>query len=120
MKKLTKRDHYNTLLSLSEVQSNPVLVEFINHEVELLDRKNTSDKKPTATQVGNQSLKNEILASMEENRLYTVSEMIKVLPCCDGLSTPKVSALVNQMVEADILDKVIDKRRSYFRIKVVG
>ena len=34
-KKLTKRDHFNTLLTLSEVKSNPVLVDFIEHELEL-------------------------------------------------------------------------------------
>ena len=34
-KKLTKRDHFTTLLNLSEVKANPVLVDFIEHELEL-------------------------------------------------------------------------------------
>ena len=116
MTKMTKREKYEALRALPEVQANAVLVEFIDHELELLSRKNVSNKKPTATQIGNEALKGEILAAMEETHLYTVSEMIKAFACCEGLSTPKVSALVNQMVEANVLDKVIDKRRSYFRI----
>ena len=35
-KKLTKRDHFNALLNLEEVKANPVLVESIEHELDLL------------------------------------------------------------------------------------
>ena len=38
--KITKRDNYNALLNIPEVASNAELVAFINHEIELLDRKN--------------------------------------------------------------------------------
>ena len=47
-KKLTKRDHFNTLLTIPEVASNQILVDFINNELELLSRKSSSDKKPNA------------------------------------------------------------------------
>ena len=40
-KKLTKRDRYAQLLALNEVKANPDLVAFIEHEVELLARKNS-------------------------------------------------------------------------------
>ena len=57
-KKLTKRDHFNTLLTIEEVKSNPALVDFINNELNLLAKKNSADKKPTATQTLNEELKN--------------------------------------------------------------
>ena len=52
-KKVTKREKFEMLMAISEVNSNPVLSEFIAHELELLAKKNTSEKKPTAVQVAN-------------------------------------------------------------------
>lgn len=39
VKKLTKRDRFEALLKLSEVQADPAMIEFINHEIDLLARK---------------------------------------------------------------------------------
>lgn len=38
-KKITKRDNFNKLLTIEEVAKDTQLVEFINHELELLDKK---------------------------------------------------------------------------------
>ena len=37
--KLTKRDYFNSLLAINEVASRPELVKFIEHELELLEKK---------------------------------------------------------------------------------
>ena len=47
-RKPTKRMQFEALLNLADVQANSSLVDFINHEIELLDKKNSADKKPTA------------------------------------------------------------------------
>ena len=39
IKKVTKRDNFNALLKIEEVASTEQLVEFVNHELELLDKK---------------------------------------------------------------------------------
>ena len=58
-KKLTKRDYFNQLLKLDEVKGNEKLVKFISHELELLAKKNASDKsKLSATQIANEEIKN--------------------------------------------------------------
>ena len=75
--KLTKRDHFNTLLTIEEVKSNPALVDFINNELNLLAKKNSADKKPTATQALNEELKTAILEYMKPGEKYTVSMFIK-------------------------------------------
>ena len=115
--KMTKRDHFNTLLTIAEVQANPILVEFINHELELLVRKNSGEKKPTATQALNDSIKTTMLAEMESGTLYTVSDMIKQLPCCADLSSSKVTSLVHQLCDCEpaLVERVVEKRRAYFR-----
>ena len=109
--KLTKRDHFNTLLSITEVAENPVLVAFIEHELELLDKKNVADRKPTAVQVANEGIKSEILECManEPNRLFTISEMQKVFPCCAELSNQRVSALVRQLVNDGKVERLEEK-----------
>lgn len=113
-KKLTKRDHFNTLLTLSQVKENPALVEFINKELELLAKKNSAEKKPTAAQLENQSIKDAIFNAMEENRMYTITEMIKEIPECADLTNQRVAALVRQMMP-DRVERVMDKRKAFFR-----
>ena len=116
-KKPTKRDHFTTLLNLSEVKANPVLVDFIEHELELLAKKNSAEKKPTAAQVANKGIKDAIYNNMQENRLYTITELIKEVPECAELSNQRVSALVRQMYDCaePVLERVVEKRKAYFR-----
>lgn len=114
-KKVTKRDNFNALLNLSEVQSNPALVEFINHEIELLAKKNSAERKPTATQTANEGIKTIIVEGMEQNHIYTISEIMKF----DGMpeiTNQKTSAIVRQLVADGIVVRTEDKRKAYFSI----
>ena len=117
-KKLTKREKFERLLAKPEVQADKVSVEFIEHELELLAKKNSSEKKPTATQLANETLKDGILECMalEPNRLFTISEMLKAFPCCADLTLPKVSAMVRQLKEDGKVERVEEKRKAYFRL----
>lgn len=113
VRKPTKREMFDGLLKmpgLSQAQ-----IDFINHEIELLTKKNSGEKAPTATQKANEVLKTEIFNDMEINRLYTVTEVIKEIPAAAGLTNQKVSPLMNQMVADGKLVKTTEKRRSYFQ-----
>ena len=103
---------------MSEVQANPDMVVFIEHEIELLARKNAGDKKPTANQVANDGYKDIIFAEMTANpdKLYTVTELIKNVDGLGDLTNQRVSALLRQMIEANGVEKIVDKRKSYFRL----
>ena len=114
-RKPTKRDNFTALLKLSEVKADPKLVEFITHEIDLLDRKNTVDKKPTKTQQENEVIKTSVLSAMEANRLYSISEMLKEFPVCKDMSNQKLSSLVRQMVLDKQVERVEDKRKAFFR-----
>ena len=117
-KKLTKRDHFNALLAIPAVSENPVLVDFINHELELLSKKNSTDKKPTAAQQANNALKEAIINLLVDGNPYTVSQIIKEVPECAGLSNQKVSAMMVQLINEGQVEKVIEKRVSYFKLVV--
>lgn len=116
-KRMTKREYFTTLLTYDEVQANPKMVEATQHELELLDRKNASgEKKLTANQTANVEIKATILDEMEDNVLYTISDMQKRLPSCAELTNQKISALMTQLVNAQRVERVEDKRKAYFRV----
>ena len=118
-KKITKRDNYNALLKIEEVKSNPVLANFVKHELELLDKKNSSrSKNPTKEQKVNKILKENILSEMEVGVEYTITDMIKQLPSCADLTNQKVSAVVRQMVppQGDQIIRTEKKGRAYFSL----
>ena len=117
-KKITKRDRFNQLLALDAVKSNADLVIFIEHEIELLDKKNAGDKKPTAKQIENDGIKATILTVMEKSpeHLFTVTELCKADADLAELSNQRVSALLRQLIDAGKVKKIEDKRKSYFQI----
>ena len=91
MKKITKREKFEMLLNVAEVKGNEMLVEFIEHEIELLARKNGSEKKPTAQQQANAQIQQAILNGMEVGKRYTITDLIKEIPECAELTNQRVS-----------------------------
>lgn len=113
MKKITKREKFEMLLNVAEVKGNEMLVEFINHEIELLARKNGSEKKPTAQQQANAQIQQAILDGMEVGKRYTITDLIKSIPECAELTNQRVSALVRQLMPTYI-ERVEEKKKAYF------
>ena len=114
-KKMTKRDYFNSLLVIDEVANNPELVNFIEHELELLAKKNSAEKKPTAVQTANNGIKESILEGMEDGKKYTITDLIKEIDACAELTNQRVSALVRQMIEDGKVERIEEKRKAYFR-----
>lgn len=115
-KKITKRDRFNALLNIAEVKANPDMMAFIEHELELLDKKNSAEKKPTAQQTANEAIKSAIVEAMEANRLYTVTEIQKSVAECADLSNQRVSALLRQLKDDGVIVRTEDKRKAYFSL----
>lgn len=111
-KKTTKREKFEMLMAIAEVQANPVLTEFIEHELELLSKKNSAEKKPTAQQAENEAIKEIILENLTSR--MTISEMQKTIPDLAEYSNQKISALMRQLVLEGLVVKDEDKRKSYF------
>ena len=117
-KKLTKREKFEMIAKIEAVASNPILAEFVEHELDLLAKKNASSSgKMTATQKANEEIKEKILENMslEPNRLFSISEMLKVFPCCVDLSNQKLSALIRQLVDDNKVERIEEKRKAYFK-----
>ena len=114
MKKMTKREKFEMLKTIPAVAENAMLMEFIDHELEILSRKNSPEhKKLTANQIVNEGVKENIIQAMEPGKLYSITDMIKSIPCCNDMSNQRVNALVRQMIPEKI-ERVEVKRRAFF------
>lgn len=116
-KKITKREKFEMLMALSEVQANPILSEFIEHEIELLAKKNSAEKKPTEKQTENAGIKDIIIEVLtDEEKGMTISAMQKKNADLGEYSNQKISALVRQMILDGIVEKTEEKGKAYFRL----
>lgn len=117
-RKPTKRDRFNALLAIPAVAEDAELVEFINHEIELLDKKNTAERKPTAKQVENAGFKADILAWMEPDTKYLSADVAKGVPSiiAAGISVNRVTAMLTQLMNDGAVIRTEDKRKSYYSL----
>ena len=119
---MTKREKFEMLKALSEVKANPMLTEFIDHELELLAKKNTSEKKPTAKQIANDSIKGAILSVLTDGKVMTVTDLLKNVPGLpEDMTNQRMSALLRQMYDKENpnnpdypLCRIEEKRKAYF------
>lgn len=93
--KVTKRDRFAQLRAI--VIDNAELVAFIDHEIELLNKKNSS-KGETKVQAENRAIKSNILGVMSTQSM-TIGQITKAYNEQYGteFSSNKISALVSQM-----------------------
>ena len=116
--KVTKKDRFNQLLAIEEVKGNQDLVDFINHEIELLTRKNSSEKKPTAAQLENEKTAEVVLATLVENgNGMTVTEIIKANNDLSEFTNQKITAILRNLISADKVERIEDKRKTLFKAK---
>ena len=90
--------------------------------IEQLDKKNASPRKLTAQQEKNENIKNIIVEFLadHEGEGFAVSDLLKVIPEIEGDSNQHISALMRQLVLANLVERYSEKRRTYFRIVAEG
>ena len=116
-KKPTKREMFEQIRAKYPLTAEEVA--FIDHEIELLTKKNSTDKKPTAKQEANTVIKSAIQTVMEAhpNQLFTVSELMKKVPNLpEDMTNQRMSALIRQMVEAGLVKRTEVQRKAYFSL----
>lgn len=116
VKKLTKKDLFGQARELAVANGREDLVAFIDHEIELLNKK-ASTSKESQTQKENLVIMDKLyneLANMD--RAVTISEFQANSEYASTLSNQKISALFKKMKEAGKIVKTIEKKKSYFSI----
>ena len=125
-KKITKRDKFTAVLSMlntidptttvADGITAEELVDFVNHELELLAKKNSADKKPTEKQTENIGIKDTILDVLcKDGGLMTVTDVQKASAELGELSNQRISALLRQLVADGYVERIEDKRKAYFK-----
>ena len=115
-KKMTKKDYFKMLKGIEKVAENAELVKFIDHEIELLDRKNSADRKLSGNALANVGLREEIIEilSKKPEHLFTATEVQKAMK--DEYSNQRISALLKQLKEEGKVERIQEKRKSYFKL----
>ena len=109
--KKTKRDLF---LEVREVVAgNEELVAFVDHELELLNKKaGTKSTKVNDEQV---ALMEKIVNALNEiGRGVTISELQKENAEMAEYSNQKLSAMLKKLVDNKQVTKIVDKKKSYF------
>lgn len=95
----TKREYFAEIREL--VIDNPELVEFVDHEVALLDKKKNAERKPTDTQLENIGFKNDILVALADaEKPVNIKELIVLVPALDGLTNQRIARLLADLRKA--------------------
>lgn len=118
----TKRDLFTNLLSLIETGACEAdfgtLKDGLTHELELLDKKASTPRKPTATQVENETLKAELLSFLvAEDKPKTIKEIQTECATFAELSNQRISHLLSALVEGQKVDKTYVKKTPFFSAK---
>lgn len=80
-----------------------------------LDKRASTERKPSARQVENEVLMDKTVEAMEPNRWYAVAECIKEFDFYPSDITPqRVSAIMTKLVKANLVERKEEKRKIYF------
>ena len=119
--KLTKRDYFKMLAGVVEnsgVDNREELQTFINHELELLDKKSANrGTATTAKQKENEDLKDYIICALEQlNGAVTITELQTEDARLGELTNQRISAMLKQLKDEGRVIRTELKKKAYFKI----
>ena len=113
----TKMTNKNALSFVLETYGEDLpaeVVEKLNGMIAQLEKKSGAERKPTARQVENAKIKEDILSKMEDNVLYTVGDILKTFGLGEDMTSQRLTAILSQMVDANAVEKTKEKGKSLF------
>lgn len=112
---MTKREMFAEIRNA--VIDNAEMVAFIDHEIELLNRKSTSPKKPTKTQMENDAFKVVIVDHLADvDAPKTIKELQAEVAELNGLTNQRITHMLTDLVKAGKLTKEYVKKTPYYSI----
>lgn len=128
--KITKKMRFEELKGILETMERQDLVDFVNHEIELIDKKAISRKAGTGKKAKeNEAIAEIILEAMEKvGKPTTITDLLKVDILADyvtedgkPLSNQKVSAILKPLLRTEenpngTVVRTMDKKTTLFAI----
>lgn len=118
----TKKEMFAEIITLAEGKpttvSMPAIIEFASHEIELLEKKAATPRKPTATQVENEAFAAEIVSYLTTADMpKSIKELQSEVESLAPLSNQRISHILSALVEKGVLDKGYVKKTPFFSVK---
>ena len=121
-KKMTKREKFEMAIKMAEENGNDMLVEFFNHEIELLSNKSgkSSAKKNTEQETFMDIIRDVLSEAPNPMQCGAIAKDERILDFewADKKETSpqRVSAMLKKMVDCGDVNKVVDKKVTYFSL----
>ena len=112
---MTKREMFAEIRNA--VIDNAEMVAFIDHEIELLDNKRSSSKKPTKTQIENEGFKATLMEYFTRvDAPKTIKEIQAEVQEMADLTNQRITHLLSNLVKTGVVTKEYVKKVPYFSI----
>lgn len=117
-KKMTKKEMFAAIRAM--VIDNQEMVDFIDNEIELLNRKSSAKRKPTAKQLENEQFKADIVKALTEGD--TLMNTADICEACgfspENMSNQRLTHLLTALRKEKKVRREYVKRKAYFTIGV--
>ena len=110
---MTKKELFTALLNIPAVKARPDFVEGLEHEIDLLNRKNSSSRKSTPHQEEGEEIITRVIEILNDGKGRTVTEILKVLDMAE-LSHSRLNQLIKKAKDAGTIEREEVKRKAYF------
>ena len=112
---MTKKEMFAEIRT--HVADNAEMVAFIDHEIELLERKGNTPRKPTKTQVENDGFKADIVATLARlDAPVSIKELCEACPSIADLTNQRVTHLLTDLRKDGAVARTYVKKVAYFAI----
>lgn len=112
---MTKREMFTAMLAIPAIADNAEMTDFINHEIELLVKKSSAERKPTKVQIENEGFKTAILnylTNVEVGRC--IKDLQAEIPEISALSNQRVTHLMTALVNSGKVTKEYVKKTPFY------
>lgn len=119
MTKRTRKENFEDLIVLAEKEGRQDLVDFINHQIEM-DNKKKESKGETAKQKENEKIKGIMLNTFENlgDKMVTVTDLLQDTEINElvGGSNQKATALLTQLKKEDKIVNIKEGKKSFYKL----
>ena len=112
---MTKKEMFAEIRAI--VADNAEMVAFIDHEIELLEKKSSATRKPTKTQIENDGFKAEILAYLAgADAPKSIKELQSEVESLSGLTNQRITHMLTDLVKGGSLVKEYVKKTPFYSV----
>lgn len=112
---MTKKEMFSAIRNV--VIDNADMVAFIDHEIELLDRKGSTPRKPTKVQLENDAFKADIVSALVlADKPVTIKELCGLCESIANLSNQRITHLLTDLRKDGKVVRSYIKKVAYFSL----